>query len=168
MNVEIVVLNCQKCIQCLKGHKSLWVLYGNVCQQCVGLSQSLSYKLHINVCWEFYHFKQWQHNVNKCYMWGSLLSINFFEWGWFHDSAAKFQLAHWTKKSYVYDRCGQHQSLDMKHFSILIFRCASISCIRGPWSWQAHCSSNPPISNSIQWEWFVWSPWSFYMYVTPF
>ena len=26
MNVEIVVLNCQKCILCLKGHKSLDLL----------------------------------------------------------------------------------------------------------------------------------------------
>ena len=26
MNVEIVVLNCQKCKQCLKGHKSLGLL----------------------------------------------------------------------------------------------------------------------------------------------
>ena len=30
MNVEIVVLNCQKCNQCLKGHKSLGSLFEGV------------------------------------------------------------------------------------------------------------------------------------------
>ena len=30
MNVEIVVLNCQKCKQCLKGHKSLGLVFGGV------------------------------------------------------------------------------------------------------------------------------------------
>ena len=30
MNVEIVVLNCQKCNQCLKGHKSLGLVFEGV------------------------------------------------------------------------------------------------------------------------------------------
>ena len=31
VNVQIVVLNCQKCNQCLKGHKSEIVLWGCFC-----------------------------------------------------------------------------------------------------------------------------------------
>ena len=30
LNVEIVVLNCRKCYQCLKGHKSLGLLFDGV------------------------------------------------------------------------------------------------------------------------------------------
>ena len=41
VNVEIVVLNCQKCNQFLKGHKSLRLLFEGVLQFSLSLSFSL-------------------------------------------------------------------------------------------------------------------------------
>ena len=38
MNVEIVVLNCQKCNQCLKGQKSLGLLSESVLQLSLSMS----------------------------------------------------------------------------------------------------------------------------------
>ena len=42
MNVKIVVLNCHRCNQCLKGHKSLGSLFEGVLQMSLSLSLSLS------------------------------------------------------------------------------------------------------------------------------
>ena len=44
VNVQIVVLNCQKCNQCLKGHKSLGLFFEGVFQ----LSLSLSFSLYLS------------------------------------------------------------------------------------------------------------------------
>ena len=45
MNVQIVVLNCQKCNQCLKGHKSLGLFFEGVLKLSLSLSFSLSMSL---------------------------------------------------------------------------------------------------------------------------
>ena len=52
VNVAIVVFNCQKCNQCLKGHKSLALFSEDVFQ----LSLSLSFSLHLSLsfCWSGY------------------------------------------------------------------------------------------------------------------
>ena len=42
MNVEIVVLNCHKCNQCLKGHKSLGSLFEGALLMYLSLSLYLS------------------------------------------------------------------------------------------------------------------------------
>ena len=49
VNVEIVVLNCRKCNQCLKGHKSLRSFFEGVLQLSLSLSFSLS--LSLSFCW---------------------------------------------------------------------------------------------------------------------
>ena len=50
MNVEIVVLNCQKCKQFLKGHKSLGLCFEGVFQ----LSLSLSFSLYLSFLLYFF------------------------------------------------------------------------------------------------------------------
>ena len=54
VNVEIVVLNCQKCNQCLKGHKSLGLFFEGVLQLSLSLSFSLSLSLSLSFCWSGY------------------------------------------------------------------------------------------------------------------
>ena len=58
MNVEIVVLNCRKCNQCLKGHKSLGLFFEGVPQLSLSLSLSfsLSFSLSLSFCWSGYVF----------------------------------------------------------------------------------------------------------------
>ena len=45
VNVQLVVLNCQKCNQCLKGHKFLGLFFEGVFQLSLSLSFSLSLSL---------------------------------------------------------------------------------------------------------------------------
>ena len=49
VNVEIVVLNCQKCEQCLKGHKFLGLFFEGVLH--LSLSFSLYLSLSLSFCW---------------------------------------------------------------------------------------------------------------------
>ena len=49
-HVQIVVLNCWKCNQCLKGHKSLGLLFEGVLQLSLSLHFSLSLSLSLSFC----------------------------------------------------------------------------------------------------------------------
>ena len=65
MNAEIVVLNCQKCNQCLKGQKSPGLFIEGVLQLSLSLSLSLYLSLSLSfwavlyytsqhfICWDF-------------------------------------------------------------------------------------------------------------------
>ena len=50
VNVEIVVLNGQKCNQCLKGHKSLGLFFVGVSQLSLSLPLSLYLSLSLSFC----------------------------------------------------------------------------------------------------------------------
>ena len=49
VNVEIVVLNCWKCNQCLKSHKSLGLFFEGVLDLSLSLSFSLSLSLSLSI-----------------------------------------------------------------------------------------------------------------------
>ena len=51
MNVEIVVLNCQKCNQCLEGHKFLGLFFEGVVHLSLSFSFSLYLSLSLYFCW---------------------------------------------------------------------------------------------------------------------
>ena len=51
VNIEIVVLNCLKCNQCLKGHKSLGLFCAGVLQLSLSLYFSLYMSLALSFCW---------------------------------------------------------------------------------------------------------------------
>ena len=72
LNVEIVVLSCQKCNQCLKGHKSLRAPFECVLEVYLSLSLSLS----LSFCWSGNVSSSFLSNVSKVIsLWDHILRV---------------------------------------------------------------------------------------------
>ena len=56
VNVKTVVLNCQKCNQCIKGHKFQGLFFEGALQLSLSLSFSLYLSLSLSFCWSDHVF----------------------------------------------------------------------------------------------------------------